>query len=157
MIEIEREEARGEERTYKGEDRWSKIRQTQREFPNQKGTTDRNTLRTTKTKQGSLTSKGIYRRRFGATRGNHVSYKQTFLRPQCIPQGGDFYYNDIRKPPNKVYRVYFQNLGGYPLDHTRRVADLSEVRTFKADFIGLQETKLNEMHKGMITKTADLF
>ena len=157
MIDTGREEVRGEGRTNQGEDRWGKTRQKQWELPNQRGTTDKNKTRKNTTKQGTLTSKGIYRRRFGATRGNYVSYKQTFLRPQCVTQGGDFYYNDIRKPPTKAYRVYFQNLGGYPLDYTRQIADLSEVHTFKADFIGLQETKLNEMHKGVITKTADLF
>ena len=94
-----------------------------------------------------------YRRRFGATRGQYIAVRQTHLRPQIISTGGDYYFNNIRKPPGKAYRIVFQNLGEYPLDHTRQITDLREVNEFKADFIGLQEAKLNETHKPTIAKT----
>ena len=97
------------------------------------------------------------RKRYGAKRGNYISYKQTRLRPVTIPQGGDSYFNDIREPPKKSCRIFFQNLGGYPMDSTRRIMELQAVKKFEADYIGLQETKINEANRKAATITTKQF
>ena len=43
------------------------------------------------------------------------------------------------------------------MDNTRRIAELQEVNKFKADFIGLQETKMNTTNRNATTVTKRQF
>ena len=79
-------------------------------------------------------------------------YVQIRLRPRKIEVGGDHYFGDIRQKKRKSWRIFFQNLGGFPTDPMRMRTTLEEVKTFGADYIGLQETKINHMNRDTINK-----
>ena len=78
--------------------------------------------------------------------------RQTLLRPTVISKGGNHHYGDIRQRHKGSCRVFFQNLGGYPTNRTASETALKEVKEFRADYIGLQETKLNCKHHEMMNR-----
>ena len=136
-------EMRGEERMTRGEERRTKSRHQRCAYPkttNKKG----NKQKANKSSWISKKEKRAHRGRYGATRGSYMMGTQTRLRPQTISAGGDFHFTDIRTAPNKAYRILFQNVGGYSADHTQRITDLTEVKECRADYIGLQETRITK-------------
>ena len=78
--------------------------------------------------------------------------RQSLLRPTAIGKGGQHHYGDIRQRHKGTCRIFFQNLGGYPTTRTASETALKEVNEFRADYIGLQETKLNCNHHEMMNR-----
>ena len=149
-------EMREEERMTREEERWTTLRHQRWAYPEMTNKKD-NKRKVNKNAWISKKEKRAHRKRYGATRGSYMMGTQTRLRPQTISEGGDFHFTDIRTAPTKAYRILFQNLGGYSADNTQRITDLTEVKECRADYIGLQETKINETHKPMIKRTEAQF
>ena len=75
---------------------------------------------------------------------------QMKIRPGRINVGGDHFFGDIRKVKRNSKRIFFQNLGGFPTEQTKLRTALEEVRQFGADFIGIQETKINHTKRDKV-------
>ena len=84
-------------------------------------------MKTKNKRRSQPANQTAHQRWFGATRKNYQSYRQICIHPTIIPQGGDHYFGDIRDPPNKSYRVFYQNLGGFPTNYTMQTTELEEV------------------------------
>ena len=75
-----------------------------------------------------------------------VTHRQTQLRPERLEIGVDRYYNDITEDPNGTTRIFYQNIAGIPADAAVLHSTLDTIKSFKASYYGLQETKVNQRH-----------